>query len=350
MSFTCFGGIVFSQSMEKVNFRAWEDSLIRVRGQVINATGESERALLNEQFMSLLEQVLRLPQSFAFSWDSVRNFTVIAAPDNRLRLFTWALPKPDQSMECYGFIQYHVPEQLVRYPPNIKGKQRAKFIEKHRNFIFPLYDKRAHIDNPTTFIGDHNFWYGAIYYAIVPFELNATTYYALLGWNSNDFFTNQKLIEILHFKNDKPVFGAKVFKDWPPKTEERRPLADYDSPNKSTPRVSRILLNYNKLSTLTLRYDKQIYKVKSEKKDPKTHRAVEEPVENDMIVFNQLIPMDNKMPEIPAFMVPETSLNQGFIYQNYKWVYIPNVEARDKTDKRVIVPHPVKHRDFYLSK
>ena len=48
-----------------------------------------------------------------------------------------------------------------------------------------------------------------------------------------------------------------------------------------------------------------------------------------MIVFDELIPMDEGVPNLPSFMVPESSLNQGFVLDKGKWLFVKSVNRRN---------------------
>lgn len=284
---------VFSQRQKRgVDFREWEDSLIQLRDRVMSGATETERLSLNEDFMYQLEQVLQMDGSFKFGWDSVKNFAVVTSPDKLFRIFTWYIMKDDYSYENFGLLQVYVDQR------------------KHYSVI-PLYDKRYSIDYPKTFIGNHNRWYGAVYYKIVPIESGDRTYYTLLGWNGNNIFTNEKIIEVLHFKNDMtPVFGANIFK-------------------KYSERCSRVILSYSKNASMSLNYEYQSYNVGTGHKDPKTREVVYDKVYAQVIVFDELIPMDEGVPNLPSFMVPESSLNQGFVKDKGKWLFLKSVNRRN---------------------
>lgn len=296
-------------SQKKTDFRFWEDSLIRLRDQVIHCQDETQRFALNEDFMNLLESILWEQNSFKFTWDSVRNFAVVASPDNLFKIFTWHVWKDNYTVENFGFL-------------HVYNDGRKKYV------IFPLYDKRNMIDYPESLTGDHNMWYGAVYYQIVPLQTRNKTYYTLLGWNANNLFTNQKVIEILQFKKDKtPLFGAKIFKNYP------------------GGKVARVILEYSKDASLSLKYEKHAYDVGTGKRDPKTKRVEYETKESDMIIFDHLIPMDETMPQIPSFMVPESSLNQAFIPEEGKWLFLSKVKGRNPDVK--LEPFQPKPRDYY---
>ncbi len=290
------------------DFRFWEDSLIHLRNSVVSASSEIERYQLNEDFMNLLESILWEPNSFKFGWDSVKNFSVVTSPDKLFKIFTWFVPKDDFTYENFGFLQVY-------------NDRRKKYV------IYPLYDKRGTIDYPNTHIGDQNHWYGAIYYKVVPLEAKNKTYYTLFGWNGNNLFTNQKIIEVLHFKADQtPMFGAMIFK-------------------KYSSKVSRVILEYAKNSVLSLKYERQAYELNTGKKDPKTRKPIYETVWDNLIIFDVLAPLEDGLDGIPAYLVPESSLNQGFVADNGKWLYLPKVKGYNPDVKRP--EHEIKQREFY---
>lgn len=281
---------ISSYSQNGSEFRFWEDSLIRLRDEVMNEPNETIRLENNEDFMTLLETVLQMPNSFKFTWDSVKNFSIQESPDKLFKIYTWYVMKADYSVENFGFIQVY-------------NEGRKKYI------LFPLYDKRGTIDYPSTYIGNQNRWYGAVYYKIVLLKDNKVNYYTLLGWNGNNLFTNQKIIEILRFNKDMaPIFGARVFKGYPDK-------------------VSRIIFEYAKDASLHLNYEEQQYKVSTGKYNPKTKQVVYETVNCPMIIFDQLIPYNDDMPDLSAYKVPESSLNQGFIADNGRWKFMKSVQG-----------------------
>jgi hypothetical protein len=302
-----------ASSQNGFDFRFWRDSLQRLRDEVMYAPNETDCMSLNEEFMSLLEEVLQQKNSFQYKWDSVRNFSVVASPDGEFKLFTWYIVKNDYNCENFGFIQK-------------KNSNRMK------NVLFPLYDKRKAIDYPQSYIGDINRWYGAVYYKIIPLQFNKEkTYYTLLGWNGNDRFTNQKIIEVLSFKDNMeqtPVFGAYIFRKY------------------SQSRVARVIIEYAKEASLSLKWERQSYTYNTGKKDKKTRKPIYETVAADMIIFDQLFPAEEATAAIPAFLLPESSMSQGFIISDGKWLYIPKVNGHNADSKNYTGTAP-RSKVFY---
>ncbi|MEG1556114.1 MAG: hypothetical protein RR356_05250 [Bacteroidales bacterium] len=298
----------FSMAQKSFDFRFWEDSLISLREDVMIAPTELERMELNEDFMNLLESILLESNSFKFKWDSVKNFSVLTSPDKLFKIYTWYVIKDDYSVENFGFLQVY-------------NDNRVKYV------IYPLYDKKNVIDYPKTSIGNHNRWYGAVYYKIILLEAKNKNYYTLLGWNGNNIFSNQKIIEVLHFKNDMtPIFGANVFKNY-------------------TEKVNRIIFDYAKEASFHLSYENHTYNIGNGKRDPKSKKVVYETASGEMIIFDQLIPLEAGLESIPAFFVPESSLNQGFIQDNGKWCFLKNVNGRNPDKPKP--EYEIKTRTIY---
>jgi hypothetical protein len=65
----------------------------------------------------------------------------------------------------------------------------------------------------------------------------------------------------------------------------------------------RIIFEYAKKSSLNLRYEKQGYTQKSKKIDRRTKRYRIDTLYTTMIIFDRLIPMDEKLPNVPQFRV-----------------------------------------------
>ena len=123
-----------------------------------------------------------------------------------------------------------------------------------------------------------------------------------------------------------PIFGGRVFKNY-------------------TEKVARVIFEYSKNATMYLNYENQEYLVSTGKYNPKTRDFDYKRIRCDMIIFEELIPMDESMKNVPAYMVPESSLNQGFIEEEGKWVFQKNV--RGSNPDKVKPEHQQKNRNYY---
>ena len=290
---------VFSQSKQIIIL---SDSVNFYRELSLNAPEEDLRYSYNVQVQAFLEAMLYSKNAVNQNFEALKSISVIMSQDKQIRLVTWMVPKDNKQQEYFGFLQVF----------DIKAGTFS---------LYNLNDYRANIFNPERQILDPNTWYGAVYYQIIPVENSSKkTVYTLLGWNQNDIFTDIKLIEILSFKpNGQPQFGADIFK-------------------KSPYKGNRIIFKYHKGASFNLNFEK--HRFYTGKKDSQG-KSIEE--ETQIIVFEQLIPVEEKFAKIPEFYTPESSMMQGFIFNDGKWTFIPSIiSGRDITIKDVKVSDPSK--------
>jgi len=94
--------------------------------------------------------------------------------------------------------------------------------------MYPLVDYSPVIKNPADTVTSNDKWYGAQYYRIIPVTYNVKTpYYVLLGWKGNTIKSTKKVIEVLHFKDGKAVFGMPVFDGDADKPQQKRVIFEY---------------------------------------------------------------------------------------------------------------------------
>jgi hypothetical protein len=302
-------------TQSKVFFSVMEDSIIHLHKDIISEHNPILRNQKNEHLLALLEETLEMKNSMSYPFDSVKTISTLTSPDKKIRVFTWYLTDNKGIHEHYGFLQTYNEE-------------------KRQYRLYQLVDKWQRINNPASQMLTCSNWYGSLYTELIEIVGTDKTYYTLLGWNGGDIFSQHKVIEILSInKNGIPSFGATIFKGY------------------TKTRTLRIVFEYAKHSSFYLRYEKQFYTQKSDKRDKHTHKYSIDTIPSEMIIFNRLIPMDESLGEIPQFLVGETSLNDAFIEQNGKWVFKSNVIARnpDKSgsNSNKASKREVKARIFY---
>src|SRR5579862_416936 len=106
--------------------------------------------------------------------------------------------------------------------------------------LFPLFDYSDKMSNVMDTVTDNNKWFGVVYYNLVEKKFFGKAYYTLFGWDGNDLYSTKKIVEILTFKDNKPVFGA--------------PIIDIKVKDKSLV-VSRLVIEYKKNASVHLNYD-----------------------------------------------------------------------------------------------
>ena len=244
--------------------RAYQDTLERLGKKIINSDEELERKNANYTFIKTLTSALKTPGSFNFKFDSVKSFTVLRSPDNKFRIISWHVMNQDGSYRFYGTIQMNTDGPLLMYP---------------------LADYSPFFKNPQDTVTDNTKWYGAQYYDIIPMY-DSNPYYILLGWKGNNVKSTKKVIEVLSFKNNKPVFGMGVF--------------DNSKGNK------RIIFEYTRQASMLLKYL------------PDQH----------LIVFDHLAPPDPHLKDQHETYGPDLSYD-GYKLKDGRWKLVENLDMRN---------------------
>ena len=150
------------------------------------------RLIANTEFIPKLVAGLKTPQSFLYKFDSLKNMSIVEAPDHSFRIFTWmvVLDNVNFNYLYFGAIQKNNTEKLE---------------------LLPLIDGSAEMSSPEVQITDNEKWYGCIYYGIHQYTYNNTNYYILFGWDGNNTRSDKKIGDVLYFNNGKPSFGAPIF-------------------------------------------------------------------------------------------------------------------------------------------
>ena len=178
----------------QVNFHEmgkWQDSLVRLEGEIKVLQGDAERVAKNFTFVKTLVSALKERHAYLYNFDKLTSITVLRAPDDSFRIFTWNVDLNDGSFLYYGAIQRKTKD----------GKLS----------LVPLLDKTFEIQQPEEASLQPDHWYGARYYDIQ--QLGDA--YILLGWKGHNADYTQKVIEILHLQNNQFVLGKSLFADQP---------------------------------------------------------------------------------------------------------------------------------------
>ena len=279
--FSLFCGIALAQHFDESGnikqLNIYQDSLAGLGKKFVNNDTEMERKNANYVFIKTLVSALKVPNSFLFKFDSVKTISIINAPDNRFRILTWHIANDDGSYRFYGTVQMNSGGNLIMYPLN---------------------DYSPLVKNPEDTVTDNTKWYGAQYYSIVPVYTHGSPYYLLLGWKGNTIKTNKKVIDVISFKNDKPVFGAPVF-----------------SGNGKTRK--RVVFEYTRQASMLLKYEESQH----------------------LIVFDHLSPPDKKQKDNMEMYGPDLTYN-GYALKDGRWNFVENLDMRNIPDS-----HDVEYTD-----
>lgn len=289
---------------------------------ITSETPDFEKYAANEKLLQLLNEIFNSEKYFDFPFDSLKKLSVQISPDKKFKLITWGIAKENGEFDYFGYILHNPKEDYPKY-------------------FIPMTDKTAEFISPSTEVTDHKKWFGAIYYKIIFTHYQGKKVYTLLGWKGNNSLTTKKIIEVMTFRsNGTPVFGKFMFK----KNKEKN---------------YRMIFEYSSRTTMLLRFDNQMIheitkpaktiKQKYTSKNKKANKALRankkipakiKTTKADMIVFDRLTPVDPRTSKYAAdlegqyqFYVPETNIFDGFIFENGKWVFVRDVDARNPKPK-----------------
>ncbi|MFD0749108.1 hypothetical protein ACFQZS_03075 [Mucilaginibacter calamicampi] len=263
--FTFYSAFAQFQQKDLATLNMYRDSLKSLGNTFINNPDELARKNANYTFIKTLVSALRTPNSFLYKFDSLQSVSILNSPDSRFRIFSWHIANDDGSYRFYGAIQMNTGGALK---------------------LYPLEDYSPLIAHPEDTVTDNSKWYGAQYYTIIPVQ-GANPHYVLLGWKGYTDRSTKKVIDVLSFKNDKPVLGMPVF-------------------NGKDKKRSRLVFQYTRQASMLLRYV---------------------PGEN-LIVFDNLVPPDKKMKDQPDTYGPDLSYN-GYRLKNGRWELTENLDMRN---------------------
>ncbi|MEO6149644.1 MAG: hypothetical protein ABIN95_00180 [Mucilaginibacter sp.] len=250
----------------------YRDSLTSLGSTIINHQDDLERKNANYRFIKTLVSALKIPNSFNFSFDSIKTVSVLNSPDNRFRIFSWHVLNEDGSYRFYGTVQMNTGGQLLMYP---------------------LEDYSPLIKNPEDSVTSNQKWYGAQYYKIIA-VYGDNPHYVLLGWKGNTVNSTKKVIDVISFKNNKAVLGAPIF----------------EGNNKNRKRV---IFEYARQASMLLKYIE----------------------DQHLIVFDHLSPPDKKSAGKPETFGPDLTYD-GYKLKGSKWQYVENLDMRNIPEDRDI--------------
>jgi len=151
-----------------------------------------ENQNLADSITDLLENALQIPEAIKYPFDSLKFLGKIRSDDTKLRLLSWNLPQSGGTNRYFGFIMFR--------PSNGETK------------VFRLIDTSHALTGAEFTEQTADSWYGCLVYDIIDIQYSGDTWYTLLGYDPDNLFTTKKQVDILWFRDDKPVFGKPVFR------------------------------------------------------------------------------------------------------------------------------------------
>ena len=250
-------------------------SLKQYGDSILKAKSDSSRQAHHQLFKFQLDSILRLPQSFNQSFDSIKNLSVLTSNDNKLRIYTWMLPEINgMNYYFFGYLQ-------------VLNAQKKMKVYELKEIKYGKNDDAEFLKlNDTT-------WYGALYYKLLHKQFDKKDQYILLGWQGKDIFSTRKVMDCLTVSPTKIEFGKQVFK----------------STGKAK---SRIILEYNAQAGVSFNYNDQM----------------------DMIIQDHLSPSDPRPEAKGMFSLygPDLSYD-GWKFKEGIWYLQKNIVVKNKKDK-----------------
>lgn len=261
-----------------------EDSLKLLADKILNGRSPEERFNADSLFTRVFVRALVTPHSFHFPFDSLESISKLSPPDSSFRIFTWQLVLNDDKIRQHGAIQMRTSDGSLK--------------------LFPLIDRSDNTKRITDTIGNNRGWIGAIYYKILQRKNGSQDFYTLLGYDEYSIRSNRKIIEVLQFNNDEPVFGSRIFS------------FEEDTIFKSS--ISRFVMEYKKEAGARLTYDRDM----------------------DMIIYEHLV-SENGQPEKRWTYVGDGDY-EGFKWKNGKWIHVEKVFNYVTPLDQEPVPMPIR--------
>ena len=299
--------------------KQYKDSIKTNALLMMAAPDFAQKKIFSDRIEASINKLIKQEKSINFKMDSMRLVKVLTSDNKKLRIFTWVLPKEDNTYVFNGIVQTY-----------IKNKKDYRMIK--------LVDKTKNISRPYNKILSASKWYGAYYYKIIQKKRGSKYYYTLLGWKGKDKTVQSKVVEIATIKNNGDIsFGYSLFK-----------IKNFEY-FKATPSVKRLVFSYSAKATMYLSYDYQTILLKSYKKTKKKRKKQKygfnaqmadakpdekiKTIKDNMIVMDRLIPVSPELKEFADFFYPESNIIDALRYERNQWKYYPDIDARAKSSE-----------------
>lgn len=260
-------------SAQSTDFSIAEYNLISLYSKISRFATEEDNVKYNTLFKNMLDSVLRIPESFHYSFVDLK-IGKVTAPDETFRIFTWFLIHTDGTYETFGILQ--------RY-----------YKESNTVDVYILKDRAQEMRDPMTANCKPDYWFGATYYDLRQEKYDNITTYFLLGWRPNTTFTQKKVIETLRFdKKNKPIFGYQLVE------------------LKGKGYKKRVVFEYSSKQTMMLRYEKRKH----------------------MYVLDHIAPSEPRYEGVYEYYGPDFSID-GYKYKQGKLHYVSDIDLHSPRQK-----------------
>ena len=263
-----------SAGVSQSELSALLDSLRKIRS-------DSARLNLNEVFFHKVYTALSSGVPALVNLDSV-NITKAGTEDGRIRIITWNIQQNNGENLYCGFISDQ--QQLKIFPLNIRKSE-------------PVLDENQVFNSGN--------WPGGIVYKIIDRKMGNQARYTLLVWDGLNRRESRKYLDVLTFdKQGNPAFGSGIFKTM-------------DGIK------NRIVIGYSAGASFTVSYTKQKVVLSGVRKSQRN-------VNDHMIVFDRLVPMNPELEGQRWSYVPVGNTHDAFIWFNGFWTLTEDIQAKNE--------------------
>lgn len=260
-----------------------EDSLKILAVKILQGINPSDRFTADSLFTRGLVRALKTTNSFNYPFDSLFTISQLYAPDSTFKIFTWQMVINENIIRQHGAIQFKTTNGALK--------------------LLPLIDKSDITEHFTDTVANNYGWMGAVYYKIILTTYKGQKYYTLLGFDENNIRSDKKIIEVLRFENDEPVFGGAYF--------------GIEKNNADPRTISRYVMEFKKDASPRLTYDADL----------------------NMIILEHLISESNE-PNKKWTLIPDGDY-EGFKWVNGKWVFVNKIFNEVTPEGKTPVPVPL---------
>lgn len=237
--------------------------------RLTNNYDDADRIHINDSVRLIVDGYVRSDSVFSYKFSNLRHLGQITSPDSMLKIVTWNLVLGNSTSRYFCY--------FIR--KNDAGKPDIVY-----NLTTDYNENPVRTDSTYS----ESDWYGALYYDLKPFTINAKPCWILLGIDYGNPSVSRKIIDVMSFTSDDSLlFGKKWFE--------------------SDDKISfRAVFEYAANAMMTLRFASE-----------------------RLIVFDHLVPFSPSQKDDRQYYGPDYSFD-AYKFENGIWKFSLNVDARNK--------------------
>ena len=325
---------IFSVSLKAQNqelLRAYKDSIKQYSSKIMKMPTDEELSKISAKIQKFCIKFINQEKSIEYNMDDLKLVKVLTSSDKKIRFFTWVLPFSNKENAYKGIVQTY-------------SKSKKDFL------YFILNDKGDRLRYSQNKNLSPKKWLGAYYYKIIETKKGKKRFYTLLGWRGVSKTIQSKVVEVATLRsNGNLSFGYNIFD-----------ITGYEYFGKGNKSSKRLIFKFSTQGNMYLNYDYQTIIIKktktstSRKKQtykpgfnaqngPKKEKVKIKTIKSNMIVMDRLVPTSPQMIDFYEFYYPESNIIDALLWKGNKWVYFPDIDARNKAEENQRKPHKIEY-------